>query len=253
MKKPLVNELRGRCRFTSFYHEPPDFFVRQGIYGGPLPQNWEDFQHRTFSMAGMQVLKDTGINFVLTSYFKGYGLGDPAEGAEHTKQVVQNAHQAGIKVLLYVQFLSVMPENIVSTQLNIPDLRITKPDQTTYLVLAADSESVQRRFCGLSRKGHPHRPGRDRRRRNLDRQFQTVSWRGRMLSGILHQMDQVKLHERRVAKRNRHIGPRIDPGPGPDLLSRLRRQSFEEMYSGYIPAQVSKKGISPNAVTPEGR
>ena len=67
-------------------------------------------------MEGMNVLKDAGVNFVLTSYFKGYGLGDPAEGAEHTKQVVQNAHQAGIKVLLYVQFLSVMPENSINTR-----------------------------------------------------------------------------------------------------------------------------------------
>lgn len=57
-------------------------------------------------------LRALGVNVVTTRFFKGFGLEAERAEIEETKRFVANCHAAGVRVLLYVQLGSVVPETL---------------------------------------------------------------------------------------------------------------------------------------------
>jgi len=87
-------------------HEPLMFRRRMGR----TTVNVAELYEKEHMEETIKKLKELGINFVRTHFYKGFGLKAERQEIEKTKKLTKICHKYGIKVELYVQFNNLMYE-----------------------------------------------------------------------------------------------------------------------------------------------
>lgn len=97
--------------------EPLQFYRRLGGFHEAHEGNalWsKEWSQRLHSEDTAAALAETGVTWVTTHFFKGFGLETEAEEIADTARLITNFHRHGIKVYAYLQYASLMPEAICS-------------------------------------------------------------------------------------------------------------------------------------------
>ena len=105
--------LRGRCRWAYGFFEPLAFHRRVGLWWRAGPKNVDSWYIRGHSEKTAEKLSKLGVNLVTTNFFKGYGIENPEEDIERSKEFISFCHKWEIKALVYIQFRSIMPETFL--------------------------------------------------------------------------------------------------------------------------------------------
>lgn len=95
--------------------EPLQFYRRLGGFHEAHEGNaqWATgWSQRLHSEETAAALAETGITWVTTHFFKGFGLASEAEEMADTARLITNCHRHGIKVYAYLQYASIMPESL---------------------------------------------------------------------------------------------------------------------------------------------
>ena len=103
----------GQLRWAWLSWEPLMMFRRHGGKFETMEANahWSaDWFRRIHSEEYVKKLAEAGFNCVTTHFHKGFGMAAEAEEMEMTRQLIELCHRYGIRVLTYVQSMSVMYE-----------------------------------------------------------------------------------------------------------------------------------------------
>lgn len=73
-------------------------------------EQWESWYKKAHKLPALQEMSDAGYKLIEIHFLHGFGLKSEAEEIELTREMTENAHTAGIKVLGYFQFFSVQKE-----------------------------------------------------------------------------------------------------------------------------------------------
>jgi hypothetical protein len=95
--------------------EPLQFYRRLGGFHEAQEGNalWAtDWSQRLHGEETAAALAETGVTWITTHFFKGFGLDCEAEEIADTARLIANCHRHGIKVYTYLQYASIMPETI---------------------------------------------------------------------------------------------------------------------------------------------
>ena len=95
--------------------EPLQFYRRLGGFHEDQEGNaiWsKEWSQRLHSEETAAALAETGVTWITTHFFKGFGLECEAEEIADTARLIANCHRHGIKVYAYLQYASIMPETI---------------------------------------------------------------------------------------------------------------------------------------------
>ncbi len=93
--------------------EPLQFYRRLGGFHEAQEGNaiWsKEWSQRLHSEETAAALAETGVTWITTHFFKGFGLECEAEEIADTARLIANCHRHGIKVYAYLQYASIMPE-----------------------------------------------------------------------------------------------------------------------------------------------
>ena len=109
----------GQLRWAWLSWEPLMMYRRVGMQFETIEGNahWsEDWFRRLHSEEFIQRLAEAGFNCVTTHFHKGFGMAAEADEMEMTRDLVALCHRHGIRVLAYVQSLSIMYETFFAEQ-----------------------------------------------------------------------------------------------------------------------------------------
>jgi len=115
LKKPDWLE-RGQLRWAWLSWEPLMFYQRVGgkFEAVQVSAPWlESWFHRLHSEEFIRKLADAGFNCVTTHFHKGFGMEAEAAEMEMTRRLIEICHRHGIRVLTYVQSMSIMYETFL--------------------------------------------------------------------------------------------------------------------------------------------
>lgn len=95
--------------------EPLQFYRRLGGFHEAQEGNalWaNEWSKRLHGEETAAALAETGVTWITTHFFKGFGLDCEAEEIADTARLIANCHRHGIRVYAYLQYASIMPETI---------------------------------------------------------------------------------------------------------------------------------------------
>jgi len=99
--------------------EPLHYYRRVGGFheaqeGNALwAEQWFETLH---SERTAEALAEAGINWVTTHFFKGFGLAAEAGEIDQTARMIANCHRHGVKVFVYLQYGTIVPETMVDEE-----------------------------------------------------------------------------------------------------------------------------------------
>ncbi len=95
--------------------EPLQFYRRLGGFHEAQEGNaeWADeWMRKLGSERTARALKDAGINWVTTHFYKGFGIEIEDEEMREAARLIENFHRHGVKVFTYIQYGTIMPETV---------------------------------------------------------------------------------------------------------------------------------------------
>ena len=86
--------------------------ARQNPIGNTNAYWMRDWYPHLHSEKYVRALAEAGFNCISTHFHKGFGLQAEAEEMEMTRPLIELCHRYGIRVITYIQSLSIMPETM---------------------------------------------------------------------------------------------------------------------------------------------